>query len=249
MNARNKLGWRAVIAVAMIGFGIFGVPNVSAALLFMEWADTPGVDSKTLSVGESATINIRLDLIAGESWGSADVPLGVGTWIAPDDIPNFEITGFQADGFIGPSHSYDRSGLPALPMSPEEYRLTTTYDGITPIDGPASIILDQLSIEALSVGHDDIVFGESVLQDNQLVDDRFLFGSDGQEWRYLLAGPILPPSPNEWTEGIGGPGTIPIDDRDPFVAPFPLVLEIIPEPSSLLILFFAILYHSGRHRR
>ena len=123
--------------------------------MFLEWADTPGVISKTLSVGETATINIRLELIAGESWGSANVPLGVGTWLAPDDMPNFEITGFQTDGFIGSSFSYDRSGLPALPMSPEAYRLVTNFDGVAPIDSKMeSGYISKIAMWMLDTDHD-----------------------------------------------------------------------------------------------
>ena len=146
MNARNNCGrWGNRITALVVGICRLAVHRGLKGR-FCSWSGPirQAWIPRRSRVGQTATINIRLDLIAGESWGSADVPLGVGTWLVPDDVPNFEITGFQTDGFIGPSFSYDRTGLPALPMSPEEYRLVTDFDGATPIDGPASIILDQL---------------------------------------------------------------------------------------------------------
>lgn len=119
-------------------------------------------------------------------------------------------------------------------MSPEEYRLTTTYDGVTPIDGPTSIILDQLSITGLSVGYDDIVFGDSVSQQQPIIVDKFLFGANGQEWPYSYTGP--PEDTEEWSDGIGTPGTIPAGLNDPFRPPFPLMLDIVPEPQSISLL-------------
>lgn len=69
MNARSVFDRWIGIVVAMVAFGSCGVSNAGAALLYMEWADTPGVVSKTLAVGQSAMINIRLDLNVGEAWG------------------------------------------------------------------------------------------------------------------------------------------------------------------------------------
>ncbi len=137
---------RSLLRVALLMLWIG--PPARGALLELEWASNPANPEHTMAVGETATINIRLDIFAGESWGWAEVPLGVGTWRVPDNTPQFQITGYAAGGFIGPGFTYDRSGLPPLPFSPEDYRLITQWDQVTPIVGPAAVYLDALDIDA-----------------------------------------------------------------------------------------------------
>jgi hypothetical protein len=220
--------------------------TADGALLELEWAANSGSRFHTMAVGETATINIRLDLLAGESWGWAEVPLGVGHWLAPDATPQFQITGFAADGFIGPGFTYDRSGLPPLPFSPEDYYLITGWDQVTPIVGPATIYLDSLEILALAEGHDDIVFGETIPYGGP--PSSTLRGADGIEWDYT-SGFTQPLKPEEWTDGVGDPGMYPTSPHGLGQAHRPLVLDVVPEPVTLLLLGLGSPALRGHRRR
>ena|GEM_PF-3586909 len=237
MYRSSLLVWGLVMGLA---------PSTQGALLSLEWAAHPSTAEHTMLVGETATINIRLDIIAGESWGWAEVPLGVGTWWYPDSTPQFEITGFAANEFIGPGFTYDRSGLPPLPFSPEDYRLITEWDQVTPIVGPASIYLDALAIVALAHGHDDIVFGESIpwYGDPQSI----LTGADGTEWNFVR-GFQMPGAPGEWTDGVGDPGLFPATPKGAEQAPLPLVLTVVPEPGTVAVVGVGALMLWARRRR
>lgn len=223
----------------------FLVNTAAGALLELEWAANPGSRFHTMAVGETATINIRLDLIAGESWGWAEVPLGVGHWLAPDATPQFQITGYASDGFIGPGFSYDRSGLPPPPFSPEDYYLITAWDQVTPIVGPATIYLDSVEILALAEGHDDIVFGDTPPDGGSPTST--LIGADGVDWEHTT-GITQTLEPEEWTDGVGDPGRYPLTPTQPGAFAWPLVLDVVPEPQAVLFLGLGLFLTCG-HRR
>ena len=195
--------YRESFAVVFLVVGL--AQGASGALLSMEWASNPGDPEHTMVVGESATINIRLDIIAGESFGWAWAPVGMPRlWLFPPPTPHFEITDYAPNGFIGPGFTYNRSAVP-LPFSPspDDFRLITAWDQVTPIAGPATIYLDALEIEAIGQGEDRIAFGAEFVR--MAGPEATLRGSDGNAWLYYPENAGL--YPGYWDYGLGHPGS------------------------------------------
>ena len=220
----------AVLLIGALSQSVFG------AILSLEWAGQPGIAEHTMLVDEAATIYVRLDILSGESFGWAETPLAVGTFYNPDNTPQFEITALAPDGFIGPGFTYDRSGMPPLPCSPEDYWLSTQWDEITPIVGPATFYLDAMEIVALAVGQDEIVLGETVVMGSP--PSSTLIGADGTPWEYL--DPHYTPTPGYWQYGLAYPGRTPMCKCNAWV-PRPLILDVVPEPSTATVLGLGIL--------
>ncbi|MCB9867428.1 MAG: PEP-CTERM sorting domain-containing protein [Phycisphaerales bacterium] len=236
---------RSHVVVSTIVLVLAVAQPSSGALVQLEWSGEPGVIGKTLQVGETATIDIRLDLVAGETFGAAiDFPLGVGSWWSPDPAPNFQITGIAADGELGPGHGYDRSAIPPLPVLPEEYLLKVgTY--VPTVSGPATVYLDRLEISALSAGHDDIVFGDTF----QGRPNSDLLGADNLDWIYV-DGYTQPLAPEVWSFGVGHPGRRPSTPHGAGLNEKPLRLDVVPEPGTLALLSFgAFALHFRKRRR
>ncbi|MCB9867429.1 MAG: PEP-CTERM sorting domain-containing protein [Phycisphaerales bacterium] len=227
--------------VAFVVSLILGISQTSSgALVQLEWSGEPGVINKTLQVGETATIDIRLDLVAGETFGYAiDFPLGVGSWWEPDPTPNFQITRYAGSGELGPS-VYDRSAVPSLPFLPGDYILKV---GAT-AEGPATVYLDRLDIVALSAGHDDIVFGPT-FQGRPSFD---LYDRDFIDWLYV-GGYSIPGGPEKWTFGVGHPGQRPSTPHGAGLYEKPLRLDVVPEPGTLALLSFGAFAALLRRRR
>ncbi|MCB9867426.1 MAG: PEP-CTERM sorting domain-containing protein [Phycisphaerales bacterium] len=233
---------RSHVVVSTIIFVMSFSQQSSGALVQLEWSGEPGVISKTLQVGETATIDIRLDIVAGETFGMAlNFPLGVGSWWAPDAVPGFQITRYADAGELRPGLIYDRAAMPPLPLLPTAYELDAAIY-VPAVSGPATIYLDRLEIVAMSAGHDDIVFGPTF----QGLPDSLLFGADLIDWIYVDG--YTQPGHEYWTYGVGHPGRRPLTPHGTGQYELPLQLDVVPEPATLALLSLGALVLCPRHR-